>query len=315
MFATILLYLVEVSLRIAGVQAAYDAGAFGSWRMTPGMSGAPLRGPRDQHDFRATTNADGLRTKLGRERTPGRLRVALMGDSTVFGWGVDDGGTVSDGLQEALEQQVPGRVEVLNAGQPGYSTTQVAWLVGKVVAAYQPDLLIAFVPMHDFNRVLISDRELLEGGAGPVADLRVWMARNSRIYQVLRRSIWPMTEQAMLLPDQRTGEPRVERVSDTERTRNFDDMKAALAGHNGKVGVGFLPFHADLIGQAADRLGMGWAKEWTSKNGAPLFDARACCGTNSGDLVLADDYGHLNARGNLAVGASLASGVRAALGI
>ena len=59
--------------------------------------------------------------------------MALLGDSTVFGWGVDDGQTVADGLAAAL----PG-VEVLNAGQPGYSTVQAARLL-EVVAAWRPE--------------------------------------------------------------------------------------------------------------------------------------------------------------------------------
>ncbi len=302
-FAAVLLYLFELGLRIAGVEPAYTAGASGSWRMTPNLDGRPLRGPRDGHDFRVTTNADGLRTKLPKERTPGVARVAVMGDSTVFGWGVDDGGALSDGLQAALDAEAPGRFEVLNAGQPGYSTTQVAWLFDEVVAAYRPDRVVVFVSMHDFNRVLVSDRELLDGGATLAARFRVLLVSHSRVYQVLRQAVWPLTDRPMLLPDQETGEPRVERVSDVERTRALDDVRARLAEWGGDVMIGFLPFHADLSGIRSERPGLDWALGYDAARGG-LVDVRACC--SGADLVLPDDPGHLTAEGNHRVGAAVA---------
>lgn len=313
-FAFVVLYLVEVGLRIGGVEPAYRSGASGSWRMTPNLHAASLRGPRDRHDFIVTTNADGLRTNLPKERTPGVARVALMGDSTVFGWGVNDGESVADGLQAALDQEIPAEVEVLNAGQPGYSTTQAAWLFDEVVAAYAPDRVIVFVTMHDFNTVLISDREQLEGGRTAAARARILLASHSRVYQLLRQFFWVSTDQFMLLPDQRTGEPRVERVSDAERARGFDAMRATLAERGGKLLVGFLPFHADLVGQGRDRIGVDWARGYGEAHDVALVDVRACCGPDGAALVLADDQGHLAAAGNLKVGAAMAPAVRASLG-
>lgn len=310
-FAGLLLYLLEVALRIGGVAPAYQAGGSGGWRMTANLAARPMRGPRDGHDFVVTTNADGLRTSLPREKTPGRARVALMGDSTVFGWGVDEGGAVSDGLQAALDAAAPGAVEVLNAGQPGYSTTQAAWLFEEVVADYRPDRVIVFVPMHDFNLVLVSDREVLEGGATPFAKARVWLASSSRTYQVLRQSLWPLTERDTLLPDQATGEPRVQRVSEVERARAFDAMRARLAEWGGELLVGFLPFHADLIGARQERPGVAWAKAYGSVHDLPIVDVRGCC--EGEGLVLDDDRGHLSAEGNRQVGAAVAPYVTASL--
>lgn len=303
----VILYLFEVGLRIAGVQPAYRSEAMGGWRMTPNQH-QQVKGPRDGHAFLVSTNAEGLRTTLPKERGE-RPRVALMGDSTVFGWGVDDGNAVSDGLAAALGPDV----EVLNAGQPGYTTTQAAWLFGEVVAAWKPDRVVMFIPMHDFNKVLISDREHLEGGASWAADARVLLAGHSRIYQVLRQSIWPLTDQAFILPNQATDEPRVERVSDAERTRAFDDVRARLAEWGGELLVGMLPFHADLIGRATNRPGEEHARAYTTTNGLLLADLRACCGTNSGGLVLPDDPGHLGAEGNRRVGEALAPIVRKSL--
>lgn len=311
-FALVVLYLVEVALRIAGFGPAYEAGASGSWRMTPHLDGRPLQGPRDAHSFRVSTNDEGLRTTLPRARTEGVARVAIMGDSTVFGWGVDDGGTVAEGLQAGLDAARPGAAEVLNAGQPGYSTTQVAWLFEEVVADWRPDRTVVLVSMHDANLVLVSDRELLDGGATLAARARVAIVSRSRIYQVLRQSLWPLTDRPMLLPDQHTGEPRVRRVSDDERTLALDAMRARAAEWGGEVLVGFLPFLADLERGPGDRPALPWAHAYVAANGGGLVDVRGCCRGRA--LVLPDDPGHLTAAGNRQAGFAAAAPVAASLG-
>jgi lysophospholipase L1-like esterase len=300
------LSLVEGGLRLAGVSPAYEIGGTGNWRMAAGLSAAPLHGARDGHAFAVTTNADGLRTQLGRARTPGVTRVALMGDSTVFGWGVDDGGTVADGAQAALDA-AGARVEVLNAGQPGYSTTQAAWLFEEVVAAYRPDRVVLFVPMHDYNGVLVSDRERLLGGATLAARARIRLASTSRIYQVLRRAVWPRTDEVALRPKDATGEPRVPRVSDAERGLALDALRATLATWGGTLSVGFLPFHGDIEGTRTDRVGLDWATAYGEAHGVPIVDVRACCVGDAAARVLADDPGHLSAEGNRKVGAAVAA--------
>lgn len=301
--AALLLLMGELALRIAGVRPAYRVEDLGQWRVSGNMDGRSTKGPRDGHAFLLSTNADGLRTQLPTARTPGRTRVALMGDSTVFGWGVDDGGTVADGAQAALGD----RYEVLNAGQPGYSTTMMAWLYGEVVRSYTPDITVVFIPMHDSNLVLVSDREVLDGGATPLAKVRVGLARESRTYQALRGLLFDFTEKAWLLPGETATEPRVPRVSDAERTLALDDMHAAMSAWGGTLAVGFLPFKGDIEdGGRAQRPALGWAQEYVASHGATMVDARACCAGQTG-LVLADDPGHLTAAGNLAAGAAIAA--------
>jgi lysophospholipase L1-like esterase len=274
--------------------------------MTPSLQGHLTQGLRDGHAFLLDTNADGLRTRVERERSPGLRRVAVAGDSTVFGWGVDEGGTVADGLQAALGPDF----EVINAGQPGYSSVQAAWLVEEVLLAYQPDLVILFIPMHDFNRVLVSDRELLRGAASPTAWARVALARHSRIYSVLRKAIFDVADQPFLLPERTDGEPRVERVSDRERAEAFREARAALRAQGGELAIGFLPFQAELEGPGPDerRPGLDWARDFAAEDGVGLVDLRACC--RGSGRVLPDDSGHLSREGNLAVGAAAAPVVR-----
>lgn len=305
--------LAESALRLAGVAPAYSAEAIAGWRVARDLEGAPIQGPRDGHAFTVSTNDAGLRTDLPRTRTPGSRRVALMGDSTVFGWGVDDGGTVADGLAAELARshEQLGPVEVLNAGQPGYSTTQAAWLLREVLADWQPDLVVHFLPLHDGNLVLVSDREVLRGGEGLGGRLRVGLARHSRLYASLRQVLFQRAGEASLVPQQATdGEPRVPRVSDEERAQALSEMEETAASWGGTVTLGLLPFQGDLVTHSpADRPSAEWARRWGEQTGRVIVDVRGCCGPDGGDLVLPDDPGHLTAEGNLRVGAAMAAEV------
>ncbi|GDX79787.1 hypothetical protein LBMAG42_15980 [Deltaproteobacteria bacterium] len=307
----VVLYLLEVGLRLAGVQPAYQADAVGGWRMLPRVTNSTMRG-HEGTSFTLTTNDDGLRTTLRKARTPGVKRVALLGDSTTFGWGVNNGETLADGLQAGLDAAGE-RVEVMNAGQPGYSTTQMVALYDRAVHLYQPDVMIVFVPMHDNNQVLVSDREYLNGASGPLAGIRVLLAENSRIYQVLRQRVYPLSHEASLVPGRdKSAELRVPRVSDRERDNNFDHLRESLSETGGIVAIGHLPFLADLLGEANEvRFSEPWGAAYSARTGAPIVDLRACCAGQGGEaLVLPLDPGHLNAAGNRLVGAAAVPPVR-----
>lgn len=302
-FALVLLLIAEVGLQIAGVRPAYRVEDLGQWRVAANLSNHATNGPRDSHSFAVSTNADGLRTTVPRARTPGVRRIAVMGDSTVFGWGVNDGETVADGLQNG----VGAGTEVLNAGQPGYSTTMMAWFFGEVLNGYQPDVTVVLIPMHDTNLVLVSDREVLNGGATLFARVRVGLAQQSRIYQALRGLLFDYTDKAWLLPDQQANEPRVPRVSDEERSAALDDMQREMAGWGGELRIGYLPFKGDIEDRAGmQRPSRGWAEAWGKAHGSELVDVSQCCAGRTG-LVLPDDPGHLTREGNLLAGEAIAA--------
>lgn len=303
---------IEVGLRIAGVSPAYQRDRIGQWRLAPGLRAAESQGPRDARSFFVSTNDEGLRTTVPRARGSAR-RVVLLGDSVVFGWGVDDGETLADGAQARLGT----RWEVLNAGQPGYSTVMASWLYLEEVDAWKPDVVVVFVPQHDANRVLVSDLEYLSGGRSPVAALRVWLARESRLYEVLRRAADPQHAEPWLMPDARTTEPRVPRASDDERALALTSVRQRLGERGARLAVGFLPAAADLAttgGPAPDRPGYAWARAWTTAEGVPFADLRACCPGAAQDYLLPDDPGHFSPRGNLAIGAALGDWLSASFG-
>ena len=309
----------ELVLRLRGVQVSYEAPWKGAWRSQPNLTNHRMPTHEDQRGFVINTNGDGLRTSLHPQKTPGVLRLALLGDSTVFGWGVDDGYTLADSVRRALARK-PGpwvdgarKVELLNAAQPGYTSTQATWLFERVVAAYKPDRVLLFVPLHDYNLVLVSDREAASGGSDLAAGARVWLARHCRIYTLLRRQLFPMHQKQYLMPNATPDEPRVPRVSNAERQQNFDRLRQLLSGWGGKLMLGYMPTYIDLTHAPDDqyipRRGEKWVYSYSKKHAVPMVDVRDCCGPNADQALLPNDRGHLSAMGNAMVGAAVARGL------
>ena len=59
------------------------------------------------------------RARVRARAATGATRMAVLGDSIAFGWGVEDGETYPARLEAILNARGPGRVEVVNAGFPG----------------------------------------------------------------------------------------------------------------------------------------------------------------------------------------------------
>ncbi len=78
-----------------------------------------------------------------REKPRGTVRVLLLGDSTAWGWGVDDEQAFAHLVEEQLE------VEVINLAVPGYSTDQQVLQLERDGWAWAPDLVLLAVVHND----------------------------------------------------------------------------------------------------------------------------------------------------------------------
>ncbi|MSQ01775.1 MAG: hypothetical protein EXR71_07765 [Myxococcales bacterium] len=107
--------------------------------------------------FRVSTDQNGLRTPLHTEQKPaGTFRVMTLGCSTTFGWGVGDAESYPAQLESILTTEGH-EVEVINGGQPGYTSFQGLWLWDKVLAQYAPDVVIFGYLVQDSRTVPYSD--------------------------------------------------------------------------------------------------------------------------------------------------------------
>jgi lysophospholipase L1-like esterase len=93
------------------------------------------------------TNSDGLRDKEYQvARTPAR-RIAVLGDSLTFGWGVEKDQTFEALLENMLSEQRP--TEMLNFGHGNYNTEQQVNLFKKKGLKYEPDEVVVFYFIND----------------------------------------------------------------------------------------------------------------------------------------------------------------------
>ena len=113
------------------------------WVMRPNLRGRFFR-----------TNSLGLRGKETTiEKPAGRFRIAVLGGSTAWGLGASsDAKTVPGQLETILAETYPGRdIEVLNAAQIGYVSTQELIYFQRVISPMQPDLVVLLDGYNDIN--------------------------------------------------------------------------------------------------------------------------------------------------------------------
>jgi hypothetical protein len=90
-------------------------------------------------------NSKGLRDKEHEcQRQRKKKRILVLGDSMVWGWGVE----AQDRFTDRLEASIPD-VEVVNAGVPGYSTDQELIWLEREGLKYRPDLVILVLYFND----------------------------------------------------------------------------------------------------------------------------------------------------------------------
>ena len=87
------------------------------------------------------TNSLGFRGPEIPEPNPKKKRIAILGDSFVFGSGVEWEGTIGVQLERSI-QALGRQVDVLNFGVPGYNTGHNAWVLENKVLEHAPDLVV-----------------------------------------------------------------------------------------------------------------------------------------------------------------------------
>ena len=87
-------------------------------------------------------------------KDPRSFRIVCLGESLTFGWGVDGAETYPRVLEGLLRGKVPGydRVEVINAGQVGFSSLQGVRFFERVVAPLAPGVITVPYVINDVDR-------------------------------------------------------------------------------------------------------------------------------------------------------------------
>lgn len=169
---------------------------------TPTMPGNPYLlyeyrpGRHLQADVLTTINTMGMR---GEETTipkpDGVRRLMTTGDSSIFGFGVQDNEVFSEVIAAALGDNV----EAINAATPGYSSYQTINLLRLRALTTEPDLIIVGNLWSDNNFDAFVDKDLLasyEGYATSIVGKTRALLSTSAIFRVMdyRMRVQPAAE-------------------------------------------------------------------------------------------------------------------------
>ncbi|MCC6405794.1 MAG: hypothetical protein IT453_01415 [Planctomycetes bacterium] len=142
-----------------------------------------------------TINEFGYRgPALKKEKTPGVLRIATLGDSSTFGHSVKYEDTYSAQLEKFLD--VAGYdCEVLDAGVVGFTIRQGIERYDELVREFQPDIVIeAFGAVNDHLQALqsVPDKEKIAmnvATGGFWTQIGLWLRQDSRIVHFVAKRI------------------------------------------------------------------------------------------------------------------------------
>lgn len=225
------------------------------WFHSPGSRGQAFLGGPDEG--RVHINALGLRgPELERTKPPDRRRVLVLGDSYVFGVGVDEEHVFSTRLRQRLERG-GARVEVVNAGVSGYSTDQQLVLLQELGPRLAPDVVVLVMCDNDFegNGESFSYQQYYkpyyeQTGDGtlvlrqvPVPRLdgaqrvRLWLGQRSNVWNFARnrRASWPPLQRVL-----ERLEVDVTRASPDDPVRLTAALVTAMRDLAARLGAAFL---------------------------------------------------------------------------
>ncbi len=174
----------------------------------------------DEYRVSVTTKSHGMRggrREYSRARSAGSTRIALLGDSFIYGTGVSDEDVVSAAIEDLWNSEHDTEpVEVLNFGISGSGQAEQLKTYLHKVRAFNPDHVILFYFSNDIGNNVVSNlfaldsegalsstgEEFLPGmksrgilyGFGPLR----WVLYRSHLWNVVRNRLSSLVQTRML---------------------------------------------------------------------------------------------------------------------
>jgi len=270
------------------------------WEQAPGI--------RSEHGVTATINSLGLRGPEPVVPKPkGVKRLLATGDSSVYGFGVEDDEPFIQVAARLLD------VEGHNAAIPGYSTLQTINLLEMRALALEPDVVVIANLWSDNNFDSFVDKDLLNAYTRFEHSPRARLERALRplaLYRLLHWRLVTQSEQAQARTVGWTvggGEPTgLRRVAVNDYAANIDRIAHMSLDAGAELVFVVLPNQLDLVDDANP-------KAWTvyrqvlgdaaTRFGAPLVDGSTLF--RGGDGLLLDEM-HPTPEGHRVLGVELA---------
>jgi lysophospholipase L1-like esterase len=285
----------ELGLRGAGWPTVEGTFAHNQpyWVLDPELKGQATPHREENTTFPVSTDSNGLRAPLHSvEKPDGVWRIMTLGCSTTFGWGVADDQSYPAQLERLAQQQRPGRVEVINGGQPGYTSFQGRWLWERSLRAYHPDVVLIGYIVQDARDAAYSDeaQAILQQDARFLKDQLLYRFRT---YLALRSALGHVQIRAK---ERQEGGGGQQRVPPADYVANLRWLVAQVRV-SGATPVlfgyplereGYTSAHRRILKAAAEELGV------------PHFDPQPQMeqASSAAPLYFPHDKGHANADGN-----------------
>ena len=179
----------------------------------------------------AHTDEHGFRITPGSEESDHAFRIAGLGDSVMFGWGVADEDTYLTTLCALLKSDVPNRaVTVWNSAVPGYNTTMEVETLEQKLISREPDLVLLHYIDNDLilpNFIPQTDETVQATRSHLMAAVSRWRGGRLRIHtfdRLVRRKGPPPAEYAHMVGE----EACVAQLRRLARLAGEHDFKVAL---------------------------------------------------------------------------------------
>lgn len=171
-------------------------------------------------------NEHGLRGRSVTRRKPaGVIRIAVLGGSSVFGYFVPDGQDSCCELERILNENGT-RVEVLNAGVPGFNMTQCRHRYENQIAPLNPDIVLLYLGWNDI-RFLTADNPDELDKTPPAPSWTTRLAASSVLYGFVCYRLFP-AEVPRFVPPSVQGGPAAKTQIAEAGIRNFKSDLLAL---------------------------------------------------------------------------------------
>lgn len=287
----------EAGLRAAG-WPTIDSAAFAHnqvyWTADPNQEAVAYPHKETGGSFVVSTDEHGLRVPRHDTAKPeGVKRVMALGCSTTFGWGVDDAQSYPARLESRIRGAGHDDWQVINGGQPGYTSFQGLWLWDRTLKDYEPDVVLIGYVVQDARKAAYSDKSqaVLQGES---AFLKQHVLYQSKFYLLLRSLVGGVQVRAKERGEGDEG--GVFRVPPEDYVDNLRGLVKRVQDVGGEPILfgyplereGYTEQHRRILSAAATELGVRHFDPQPQMEEA----------SRSRTLYFPEDRGHANAMGN-----------------
>ncbi len=148
---------------------------------------------RNKPIFTVTSNSAGFRgSNFSSTKPDGTIRIVAFGDSSTFGWGVNDDDTYLSRLITDLSKRYPERnFELINFAMPGDSSEFGKLIFDRFIDEIAPDIAIFGFGANDARLATLPHRQAVElfTQQGVLQRARSFLLRNSELIKRLSQAI------------------------------------------------------------------------------------------------------------------------------